>query len=271
MTHTFSLSWQILTLELRKVLSYRAEFFFRLFGRMLAQIGVSYFLWTSLFATGGTERIAGFTLDTMLLYYIFVPFIDSAVRGGEFTTTAQEIYDGSLSKFLLYPAPYFLFKFWGRMAETLFALGQLLIGPPLVALLLHVSLPASLSPASLGMALVSIFLASGLYFLMATAVELLAFWAENTWSLILILRWMVHLAGGVLIPLALFPEWSRMFLTVLPFPHLVSTPVRALMGDIGVREWLVSAGIAIAWIVVFGGVVATLWRHGRRAYAGTGI
>ena len=81
---------------------------------------------------------------------------------------------------------------------------------------------------SLAMGLASLAVANVMYFLMASAVHCLSFWAENVWSLLVSLRFVSNLLGGFLVPLAAWPEAFHPVLHALPFRHLFSEPAETI-------------------------------------------
>jgi ABC-2 type transport system permease protein len=80
-----------------------------------------------------------------------------------------------------------------------------------------------------------------------------------------------NLLGGGLLPLAFFPDKARAVLEWLPFSRLVSFPVRCLLGQIGMQEWLLGMALTAAWAAAFGALAAWVWRRGIRIYSGVGI
>jgi ABC-2 type transport system permease protein len=60
--------------------------------------------------------------------------------------------------------------------------------------------------------------------------QLVAFWADNCWSLLVAHRIVASLLGGLLLPLSLFPRWSQPALDALPFRYMFAFPVDVLLG-----------------------------------------
>ena len=109
-----------------------------------------------------------------------------------------------------------------------------------------------------------------LYFLLAYPLQSIAFWADNVWSLTVLLRFISALFGGLLVPLSLFPEWMIKPLMVLPFPYLYWFPVRTLMGYVSFAEWLGGVSIAAGWCVAILLVGRMVWKRGELEYSGVG-
>lgn len=256
-------------MELKKLLSYRAEFWIGFVGSVLSQFGVAFFLWKAIFAARGAETMEGFTFGALMLYYLMVPLVERVVNGQEMGFMSGEIYDGGLTRYLLYPVSYFRVKYMAKLAQsTLYLLQMILV----LGLFLAVfRAPFDLRFSSLGMAL-PVFILSGLMvFALTACLETLAFWADNVWSILVLNRMVTNLLGGGLLPLAFFPEKVQAVLEYLPWTRLVSFPIRTLLGQVGAGEWLAGMGFTVLWALAFASLAAWLWRKGIRSYSGVGI
>ncbi|MCB1320132.1 MAG: ABC-2 family transporter protein [Leptospiraceae bacterium] len=262
---------QIYSLELRRLLTYRAEFWIYFFGNLAGHMLVAYFLWDAIFKFNGVSEMRGFTFRGIMLYYLLVPVVDGVIRGMEMTSFSREIYDGTLNRYLLYPVSFFAYKIASRLAESTLALLQL--GLAFVLYLILVGVPDGVSVSlfhvlsGVGLCL----LAFLVYFCMASTLELLAFWADNVWSLLVLLRFLAQLLGGGLIPLVYFPDWSIQIIQVLPFGYLISLPIRTFLGMSTTAEIFQGAIMLVAWLMVLSFPVAYLWNRGLRRYSGIGI
>ena len=100
---------------------------------------------------------------------------------------------------------------------------------------------------------------------------MVAFWADNVWSLMVLNKLVLHFLGGGLLPLVFFPEAMQTILKLTPFPYLVSFPLRFLMGAINAVEMTTGFGVMLFWIVVLSLSANWIWRRGVKQYAGVGI
>lgn len=261
----------LFVIELKKALSYRFDFWVQFVGAVVIQVLVAWFLWSAVFRLRGVAEIGGYSFSLMMFYYLLVPLIDRLNRGYDNFVFSNEIYTGALTRYLLYPVPFFLYRFAGITARSVMSLLQLGIGVGFFALLfgLPEGLESTASSLLLGFALCAVSVVC--YFLLSSIVEMVAFWADNVWSLMVILRFSVQIAGGGLLPLDLFPEWARTVLMYTPFPHFLFVPIRLLMGQAGLREFLFSVSVLGLWTVGFGLVCRWVWRAGSKEYSGVGI
>lgn len=260
----------VVSLEFRKILVFRTEFWVTFLGQSLVQLVIARSLWTAIFEQQNVEEINGFTLPMLTLYYVIVPIGSRILTGENIGFISREIYDGTFTRYLLYPLSWFQYKSLTYFSYSLFYGLQLII----FFIGYKLFLSGSITPGELGNLLlgVGLFLISSLmYLLMSVAVELLALWADNIWSLMVMLRFFSNFLGGALIPLAFFPERAQEILMWTPFPNLVSLPARTIMGLTTSDE--IFRGILVIgfWAVVMAAVVNFLWKKGQKNYSGVGI
>jgi ABC-2 type transport system permease protein len=264
---------QVLSLEARKAMSYRADFWINALLSFVAQLGVVAYLWWSIFQAAGSETIGGWSYRELLLYYVLVILVGKLVRGEEFGggQASQDIYDGGLSRYLVYPTSYFRFKYAQHLGGLLPALVQLALFGALAPLLLAVPGGSAPSPLALLLGACSLVLGNLLYYTLQLPVQGVAFWADNVWSLSVLLRFASGLLGGAMLPLDLFPPWARSLLEGLPFRYLFDFPVNTLLGRIGPLEWLQGTAVALGWLALAALATRAVWRRGERVYTGVGI
>jgi ABC-type uncharacterized transport system permease subunit len=258
--------------EARRTLAYPLDFWVDALVAFLVTLGVSWTLWNAVYDASGEPRIGGLDRHGMILYFVTVLLAARAVRGADLgdATVSSDIYQGGLTKHLLYPAPYPALKYAQHLGGATPILVQLLLfaGPSLV---LVDTAEARVSPASLGMGVVSLVAANLLYWLMTFPLHCVAFWAENVWSLVIALRFVGNFLGGVMIPLAAFPAWSRRWSEVLPFRHFYGEPAETLLGRRDVGAWVENLGWVALWCVAFAVLGRLVFARGRRRYSGPGI
>ena len=116
-----------------------------------------------------------------------------------------------------------------------------------------------------------LFLISSLAYLsFAMFIEIIALWADNIWSLMVMLRFFAVFMGGGLIPLSFFPDWAKVFLSWTPFPYLIELPARTILGKASVLEFMNGLGIILIWILIGQLLVKLLWSKGQKEYTGVG-
>ena len=272
----WTLFWHVFSMEARKQMSYRADFWLSAFVGLIGGIAIPYFLWDNIYAASGESHIGQFTFEGMLIYYIAAALLSRVVQGPDLVQNlANDIYQGELSRYLVYPTGYLPFKYAQHVGATLPGLVQLAMFGTLFTVLITIfsTPPAELAitPMTMIGCGISVALGNVLYFLLAYPLQSVAFWADNVWSLTVLLRFVSALLGGLLVPLSLFPERVIEPLMVLPFPYLYWFPVRTLMGHVSFAEWLGGVGIAAGWCVAILLVGRRVWKRGELEYSGVGI
>ncbi len=263
-----NIAWIFYLQGVKAALSYRAEFWINFAGSVGSQFCVAFFLWKAVFLARGTDTLQGFTFAGLMLYSLLVPLVERSVMAPDMMGIAGEIYDGGLSRYLLYPLAYFQVKYASSLAQSTLYQGQTAV---ILAVYAAVFGSSGITPVSLMMGLTAIAFAGWLGFWLLANLEMLAFWADNVWSLAVMNRMAGWLLGGGMIPLAFFPAWARSALEWLPYIRLLSFPIRCLLGQVGWSEWLFGLVMTVAWSLVFAGTASLLWRKGLRVYAGVGI
>ena len=229
---------RIASTQARLRMSYRADFWVQSVVVFAVEAGLVACLWSAVFGESQAATVGGYDRDGMILYSIAVILVSRLVRGNEFEGgLGQDVYDGGLTRYLLYPAPYLGFKYAQHVGSLVPLLGQCALF--FAAFPLLGAGDAHVTVASAAAALLALAVAHCLHFLMVWTVQGVAFWADNVWSLLVALRVATGLLGGAMLPLSAFPPGARAVLEWLPFRHLFATPVeecvnRGLMITVGI-------------------------------------
>ena len=267
-----SLFTRVLTLEALKLMSYRADFWLTSVVSFVVELFVIYVVWRAVFAETGRSEIGGFTMQSMIAYYVLVLLVGKLVRSGERDwTISTDIYEGPLTRYLLYPSPYFGYKYAEQLGKLAPALIQVAIFGAASFAILKIPVGDGVTPISIAMGIVSIAVANLLNFLFLFPIQLVAFWADNVWSLMVMLRFVVAMLGGSLLPLTLFSPQVQQILSYLPFKYLFYFPVATFTGHVSLEQWLVGTSIALGWCALMAAISRVVWRRGLLQYSGVGI
>lgn len=261
---------QVVSLEFRKFLTYRVEFWVTFLGQTLVQLVIARSLWGAVFEMNETSEMRGFTLPMLTLYYLIVPIGSRILTGENIGFLSREIYDGTFSRYLLYPLSWFQYKTLTYFSYSLFYTAQLV----LLFVIYQLAFGGGLTGEETGHMVLGagLFLLSSLiYLLLAICVELVSLWADNVWSLMIVLRFFSNFLGGAFIPIAFFPEWAQKTLGLLPFANLVSLPTRAMMGMATSSEVLRGLTVLGVWAILLGLMARFIWHRGEKRYTGVGI
>lgn len=261
----------VLAMEFRKILAYRSDFWITFLGQTLIQLLVARSLWQMIFATNETQEMQGYTLESMGLYYLIAPIGSRILWGENIGFLSREIYDGTFTRYLLYPLSFFQYKTVTYLSYSLFYSIQLFIIYLAYRLFLSET-PATFSELQHLSVGIGLFLLGSLTFLlMSFAVEMISLWADNIWTLMIMLRFFTSFFGGGFLPLEFLPSWALTVLNWTPFPYLISFPIKTIMGKTSAQEVIAASALLTGWILIFTILVHFIWRKGEKKYSGVGI
>jgi len=253
------------------MLQYRANFWMGLFGYVVVEIAVAYILWRSVYSDNPAQTMAGYTFSGLMFYYVTASIVDRLVRGGDFSIVGMEIYDGTLTRYLLYPVSILRFKYLQFIAYYVVVVVQI-VPIFLVYWFFTGSDPfAQLTAINLLLFFVVTLLSGTFYFLAVACIDLVGFWAENVWSLSVMLKISTKLLGGLTLPLAFFPELAQRVMFWLPFRFLAAYPAELLTGKQSLEHLGLDFVVLVFWLLVTAGVFRVVWRRGISQYTGVGI
>lgn len=256
--------------ELRKILAYRVDFWVTFLGQTFVQLFIARALWENIFESTGSTVMEGYTLPMMTLYFLIVPIGNRVLQGESMGFLSREIYDGTFNRYLIYPLSFFHYKTLTYLTYSAFYCVQLILIFTIYQILFDSGLSLE-EFQSLMTAIIIFMVAAFTYMNVNLMVELLALWADNIWSLAVMLRFFCYFLGGSFVPVAFFPEWLQNILILTPFPYLVSLPIRTAMGLTTWNE--IGSGILIllTWGIIFRGIAHVIWGKGQFRYNGVGI
>ncbi|MGZ3735963.1 MAG: ABC transporter permease [Bdellovibrionota bacterium] len=259
----------VLSIELKKAFSYRVAFWVQFLLGTGTELSVAYFLWRAIFENQHVTTMQGFTFHGILYYYLFASFAGKITRGADRGYLAQDIYDGSLTRYFLYPLSFLGFKFATHLTQQLLGVCQLVIA--LAFLTIAIGGNHAVSPASFAAGCFTCLLTGYLHFNIMSCLEMVAFWQDVVWNLVVMLRFSMNFLGGALIPLVFFPAWGQHLVSLTPFPILVAFPARVFLGEVTLHEWVINVALLGFWSVVFTFLAREVWLRGTRQYSGVGI
>ena len=258
---------QSFKIHLLNELQYKLNFFLGMIIPVLVFFFIKYQLWTSIYAVNSKEILQGYTLSKMIEYQFWILILEIFSRSHYFSENiSSSIRLGKISSFLIYPFSFISYHFSLFFSQKFI---QMFIG--VSAILLAVLFDWVKIP------LFTIFLQAGIFiivinifwFLIQLFVGFLSFWLEETWSLNAAIRFVIFFLSGAIMPLELYPDFLVKILLWTPFPYLIYTPVKILMGEEVAIGF--SLFILCAWLCTFYLLVYWIWKRGLRQYTGVGI
>jgi ABC-2 type transport system permease protein len=261
----------VVATELRKILAYRSDFWVNFVGQILVQLLVARALWGAVFAARGVDSLQGLDLPTLTLYHLLAPMVMKCLFGENIGFLSTDIYQGGLNRYIVWPMPALGYKFVTYMTYAAFYALQTGLLYWVGRLILKETTPELAELLRLFVGLAYLLLAAALCFCFMALCEMASFWADNTWSLGVMLRFIVTFLGGGSLPLAFFPEAAQTVLGLLPFAAMVSVPVNFVLGRGSLTELLQGLAVLAIWSIPLALTVGYVWRRGNLRYTGVGM
>jgi ABC-2 type transport system permease protein len=261
----------VFSMEIRKIIAYRSDFWVNIFGQSLISFALAYFLWLSIFTANGLNEIGGMSFHQLMLYYLIAPLNARIIQGENIGFISREIYEGTMNKYLVYPLSLFQYKLTTYLAHASFYILQFFAYLAVYEFFFHDPSEFKLEVINLLCFLSMVIFSTIVYFMMSSILEMVAFWAEYIWSLSVMLRMVLYFLGGSFIPLSLFPDWAQNLLMYTPFPYFISIPMKTLMNGTSAVDYLIHLLILTAWFLIFLALAQVMWRKGNLKYTGVGI
>ncbi len=120
------------------------------------------------------------------------------------------------------------------------------------------------SPVMLALFLLSALFGFGILWTLSVAVQTLAFWLTNIWSVTTIKNVLVNVLSGSMIPLWFMPDWLQGVLKYTPFSSVYFTPVQIYLGELDFAQIFIKCVIQLAWVLLLFLLGDLLWRMGEK-------
>lgn len=261
--------WAVAQAAWQEYVAYRLNLLLEILGNallMLATIAV----WRAVFESRPDGVVGDFAYPEMITYLLVAGLINSFIwltaQGDEIN---DDINQGKLSVWL--HRPIHAIGYW--FARDVVRKGMTLVLGAAVFLVIVAVYRADLVLPSLMnvlLFLVSVLLAGLLHFLIFALFSIIAFWFEQTWGERFIIRVVIEIAAGALIPLSLFPPVWQVVFAWLPFKFLIAFPAELFLGRITGAELIGGFLVLTLWIGLFALATAFVWKRGLQRYTAEG-
>lgn len=204
-------------------------------------------------------KVGGMTVAMVIWVLMLAQTFQSSTRPAVSIIIEEEVKTGTLAYTVNRPYSYILFHmfaYFGRCWANL--LSNLIIG--VVATILLVGL-VKISIFGLLLGILLLILGLILNFLVSMMIGLSAFWLEDISSLHWIYQKGQMVFGGVILPLALFPEYLQEIIYLLPFGQMFYSSA-SIMIDFNLNLFWSNLVIQLIWIIVFGSATILMFRQG---------
>lgn len=223
------------------------------------------FVWS---VAAGQSTIGGYGRADFIFYYLCLIFINQLTYPSAHWSTSESIMNGSMSNTLLRPLP----VFYGAVACDL---SVKVVCMPFVAVIVAAigfiaGLHVSLSLAAVLSSLAALLFALVIRFMLAYILSLLAFWTQNTASLLSVNDTFIFLLAGQVAPVSLFPGFLKTIALALPYRYMLSFPVEVLMGKVSGKDLLYGFLLQVFWMSALFVIHHFVYKFGVKRYTATG-
>ncbi len=235
----------------------------------VARVLFAWLLWSAIYKN--RDQVVGFTLDTMILYYLIQSFFAQMDNTGRIAEElGPHIRAGTFSKFLVLPIrvqPYLFAQSLGSAAYMAF----FSVAASVLCLLIFpirpewTALPLNFIKAAALLILGRVFL-SQLHFYLG----ILTFKYQDIWLFLMIKSNVLAFLTGALVPLTLLPEAVLQVIRLTPFYHVAHLPAMLLLNR-GGDEALTGMLVISLWIAFFAFLNKQTYARLRTRYDGVGI
>ncbi|WP_426446094.1 ABC transporter permease [Paenibacillus sp. S-38] len=252
---------------LQNALEYRANFTLSLLSSIFP-IAVQVFLWLAVFQSADRSSVFGYTRGELIAYSILAALFGKLAAAGFEHEIAGDIKDGRLSKFVVQPIHYFLFRLCSFLGEK--AMHYLVIAVLTAGVVFALRGDIQPEPMRILVCLAALSLSVAINFLIFFSLSMTAFWIQEVWGIYLAFSLLANIAGGGLFPLDMFSDSVQAVLSLLPFKYIVYFPAQLLLGKVPPGDLFASISVQGLWILVLTLVSMGLWRTGLRKYESVG-
>ena len=223
-------------------------------------------LWNAVAAEGPIGRFGQAEFRAYFLVTLIVRLLQGVWVAWEIN---MEVRDGSIAGRLLKP----MHPFWSYAFENIAAWPvRFVMTAPVIAVAAYLVGKDQVTHDWRQWALFPVALFGGwaLSFTGNLAIGCLSFFWQSTLAIAEVWFGLYVVFSGYIVPIELFPPWAQAIVTKLPWAHIVSTPVRLVLGHDTFGESLTQLGEQWIYVAAFMLVGAILWRRGVRRYEAFG-
>jgi ABC-2 type transport system permease protein len=197
-------------------------------GLVLSTIAMAilYFFWRAIY--GGTQAIAGLSLNTTLTYILLAQVFRPLTDVDLISEFGYNLREGGIVHLLLRPLN-FQGMFYAHMAGNLAMQMVLQIPLALVATFVF-GLRWPTDPRVWAAFLVSALLGYTALYFFIYSVACLTFYTTEVWGLSVLFFGMSLFLSGGLVPLAMMPGWLQTVVLSIPFAQALAVPINILTG-----------------------------------------
>ncbi|MEO1563216.1 MAG: ABC-2 family transporter protein [Pseudomonadota bacterium] len=216
-------------------------------------------IWTSVYDE--QSSVSGVELNQMVTYSIIGTCLLLTWDSGlTIRDLGAEIRSGHIANKLLLPYQFPLFSLalqFGARVHYVLTTGL----PVIILVSLFTGLLPPASMFALGLFIISCAISFAILFSLSTIFALICFWLFNAISAELMLRGILVLLSGELVPLWFFPEGLARVVENLPFCWITFYPMAIYLGEIDHGAAVLTVAGGLIWVSVLLSILFLLWRR----------
>lgn len=262
--------WSIFKISFEQEFAYKINFImWRV--RNVFQIVITFFLWSTIFSNPGTV-VFGYDRARILTYVFALMIVRAIVLSARAVDVSSDVAEGNLSNYLVKPISYFKYWMTRDVASKALNLGFAAVEFTALFLILKPTFYFQGDPYVLLAFLMSVVVASLIYFCILFLVSAVPFWApELGWaSQFLVAIVIIEFLSGSLFPIDILPLGLQKIVMTLPFPYMIYFPVEVYLGKISGAAQIQGFITSFIWVGVLWFAMKYVWARGLKAYQAFG-
>ena len=250
------------------LLQYRWDFLISQ-SRIILLLITLYFLWTQVFKAKAT--LFNFSQAQIITYVFLASIVRQFVLISATDQIAQELQSGGkFFSYLLRPVGYFRFWFTVDLVYKITSLIFIILITSVMLNILNITLTWPTEVFSTLLFLVSIFIASLIYFYIGILVSTTGFWTSQVWGLQFLVVLILEFCAGSYFPIDVLPANLQSIIKLTPFPYLLYYPISIFLGELSLVESIKVITIAVLWLAAIFIITKFIWNKGLKVYEAWG-
>lgn len=243
--------------------TYRFNFFFFMFGRLL-RVFVTLYLWSAIFKSSGESNLADFSAGEILLYIITADIAANIIMSPTILEVIpNEVRSGLISMNLIKPINYHFQVFFSSLGNliivfTCYGLPVFIISH--IYLYFNYSIPF-VSLSNLLFFIISFLLSYLIYFFFSFSIATISFYTTSIWGISVAVFAVINFLSGRMIPIDFFSGNIKYIIQFLPFASMIYTPVMIYTGKLTGNSMIIMLALQSLWALVITLISLGVWRN----------
>jgi len=231
-----------------------------------------YAFWLVIFTTGSSTEMYGYTLNSMITYYIAMYLVGTITTMGNVGyRIAEDIKEGQLTNLIIKPfncLSYYFFESLGQKIPQIIC-STIVFIPVILFFQRRVTFVFDL--LTVGSFIVALIFAMLLTYAINVFISLFVFWLTEINGLFFMKDIIVDLLSGKTFPIDIMPVGVFTVLNMLPFSYCTYFPISILINKKTYSEIGLGIIFQVSWIIFLFLLIHITWKKGIKRYEGTGM